>query len=77
VQWSTGVIGAAFENFIACPVFTELRFDEWDADSLLIIIIFLGTKKVGYQGQFHSNNLNIIFVYFACFVYFFYAYLIK
>jgi hypothetical protein len=37
------------EKFTACPVFHGVRFDEGGADSLLVISIFRGTNKVGYQ----------------------------
>ena len=32
------------------PVLNRVRFDEGGADSLLVISIFRGTDKVGYQG---------------------------
>jgi hypothetical protein len=41
--------GSGCEKFKACPVLLGVRFDEGGADSLLVISIFRGTNKVGYQ----------------------------
>ena len=42
------------------PVFNRVRFDEGGAASLLVISIFRGTDKVGYQGLLYSDRTGKI-----------------